>query len=745
MAHKMPNLIRYPNSLSCRKITEHSLRLASGLSYITRSAGRVSNVIIPMLLLLIFAARPDVSEAQCDYDDHFYSDGEQSDSNGVRCITIKIVAGPECHTNPHKVDGGIDTVIITDLPPYYRTLAPSPWMCSFTFDSANPYTGASSDPADHFINSNWGYRSGEDHDSMIWYANTESDDIYPNDSGWLSICVCCGWGKVEIPILITVKHHDGSVSYQNVYPTYYSEPCGVYPYLCTDSCDVLNCSAISKDLNSGEYQFCATVTRQSGGAVGDFTLYWKWPLGCPKDSMRLISAPSGWSQVSGGVDSSSFAVDTSIDDAIQNCGSGTFCFALSGCTGTEDLCSGLTVDMHTDGEPWWCSSPCSLTVPTVPDNSCCSSAVEIEPTTIFPAPDTTNGSWSFCIDVHESDNLPDTVVSFNLDNNLPLVPARCITPTNIPWGWRQVSQVGTTWTYKLDSVASVDSFGCRTYEWCFQTCDCQNTSFTNAIQVIATGTVFNTSVTFPVGIAGNCCGGDTTTSWHSKDYVTVTGLTPTCVQVTFQNTHYALLGVDGCCEDNSFTFVLPPGCTVTSVTPLTSGWCWDTVGSTVQIFGCPAGGFTPLPCCSSLVVNICTDCPIGFSNWITNWTGADNCGDTTGDTVSYCGGCGGGGKIADQPSAPGQNTGSPNYPNPFGSGTNFTTTIPFTTSASGVATIRIVDEKGNVILTEDQDVTYNGTHFFYFTGNDLPSGTYYYQIEFPKGVVIVNRSMLLVK
>ncbi len=77
--------------------------------------------------------------------------------------------------------------------------------------------------------------------------------------------------------------------------------------------------------------------------------------------------------------------------------------------------------------------------------------------------------------------------------------------------------------------------------------------------------------------------------------------------------------------------------------------------------------------------------------------------------------------------------------------TNFTTTIPFTTSATGVATIRIADEKGNIVLTEDEDMTYIGTHFFYFTGTELPSGTYYYQIEFPKGVVIVNRSMLLVK
>jgi len=57
----------------------------------------------------------------------------------------------------------------------------------------------------------------------------------------------------------------------------------------------------------------------------------------------------------------------------------------------------------------------------------------------------------------------------------------------------------------------------------------------------------------------------------------------------------------------------------------------------------------------------------------------------------------------------------------------------------------MVAMKGNVVMKEDQEVSYIGKHFFYFTGKELPAGTYYYQIEFPNGVIIVNRTMILVK
>ncbi len=92
-----------------------------------------------------------------------------------------------------------------------------------------------------------------------------------------------------------------------------------------------------------------------------------------------------------------------------------------------------------------------------------------------------------------------------------------------------------------------------------------------------------------------------------------------------------------------------------------------------------------------------------------------------------------------------QDVGSQNYPNPVDASNGFNTTIPFTTSSGGIASIRIVDAKGNVVLKDNEAVTYAGKHFFYFTATDLPSGTYYYQIEFPQGVIIQNKTMLVVK
>ncbi|MDP4199614.1 MAG: T9SS type A sorting domain-containing protein [Bacteroidota bacterium] len=89
--------------------------------------------------------------------------------------------------------------------------------------------------------------------------------------------------------------------------------------------------------------------------------------------------------------------------------------------------------------------------------------------------------------------------------------------------------------------------------------------------------------------------------------------------------------------------------------------------------------------------------------------------------------------------------GEQNYPNPLTSNGGFKTTIPFETSGQGTALIRIVDQTGKEILKDNMDVTFTGKHFFYFTGSELPAGTYYYQIEFPFGVIIVNRTMLIIK
>jgi hypothetical protein len=64
---------------------------------------------------------------------------------------------------------------------------------------------------------------------------------------------------------------------------------------------------------------------------------------------------------------------------------------------------------------------------------------------------------------------------------------------------------------------------------------------------------------------------------------------------------------------------------------------------------------------------------------------------------------------------------------------------------SGTAFIRVVDESGHELVSESEAVTYDGEHYFYFSAKDLPAGTYFYTIEFPQGVIIAKKSMLVVK
>lgn len=69
----------------------------------------------------------------------------------------------------------------------------------------------------------------------------------------------------------------------------------------------------------------------------------------------------------------------------------------------------------------------------------------------------------------------------------------------------------------------------------------------------------------------------------------------------------------------------------------------------------------------------------------------------------------------------------------------------FWDTAHGIASIRVVDATGKEVLRDNEEVTFAGTHFFYFTANKLPAGTYYYTIEFPQGVAIASKTMLVVE
>ncbi len=86
-----------------------------------------------------------------------------------------------------------------------------------------------------------------------------------------------------------------------------------------------------------------------------------------------------------------------------------------------------------------------------------------------------------------------------------------------------------------------------------------------------------------------------------------------------------------------------------------------------------------------------------------------------------------------------------NYPNPLSDKNQFKTTIPFQIAGSGDAKISIFDETGRKVYTDVQNFYGSGSHFFYFTGEQLPAGKYFYTIESPLGAVIVKQSLLIVK
>lgn len=94
--------------------------------------------------------------------------------------------------------------------------------------------------------------------------------------------------------------------------------------------------------------------------------------------------------------------------------------------------------------------------------------------------------------------------------------------------------------------------------------------------------------------------------------------------------------------------------------------------------------------------------------------------------------------------APDLSATEPNYPNPLNSSNDFKTMIPFEAQTDGDAVIIVRDQAGHEVVTDWMEVT-RGKHFFFFTGDNLPAGTYYYSIESPKGVLIVQRTMLIVK
>ncbi len=156
-------------------------------------------------------------------------------------------------------------------------------------------------------------------------------------------------------------------------------------------------------------------------------------------------------------------------------------------------------------------------------------------------------------------------------------------------------------------------------------------------------------------------------------------------------------------------------------------------------FNSNGGGLQP---CDEFCINVAKCFPHGTTHTLTFTCDSPACAHTVApsDTESLKQAFGNGAATItigpDQPSS---------YPNPVTSSSMFKTTIPFVTHSKGSARITIVDESGKQILQLNQDVAYAGTHFFYFSGQTLPAGIYYYKVEYPLGEVIVNKTILLVK
>ncbi len=751
MKNFIDNYVPKSSSPRCtaRNVSSPASRGACARERRNLMAGRAGSVFLPILAaLLLLAAGPKVSQASigcnglCDSVSLVDSTPSHNGS-GYSCYKLRVVN--------RNLDGGSIFA--------YRIVTPynnASFFCNVTSGTLNP-----SDPTLIF---NGGFTwfqnpdSSSYHSLYFWdssrykpgYPDTAS--LPPCDSGWIDICLCCGIGTYTDPFYVITYHWnpvtqkiDSCIS--DLYnPDWFSDACGgTGTYQCSDNCDELSVGTPFTG-TGGETEICVTITRRRVGSLTGFTLYWKWPAGCSKDRWRLVSAPPGWSETSNGTDSSSYIGD-GYYDVINNCESGTFCFALDSC---ETLCNHFTVGLHSsDDEPYFCKPTVVVyfTAKQQDDKDCCqinpndptqgSEVIPSEP----PMQDPTTGAFTFCVDFHRTDN--ENFSSICINTNCDGL-GRCVEPSSIPWGWHLVSHSGSTYCYTRDSASNT---GCRTFDWCFQTCGCtgDNLSYTNKICVSGDTTINGINAfteIFPPD-NGICCNG----VWHDSDYATVTGASPDCVTIKFFNTHWVAANApSGCCADRCFSFLLPQGCPLSAISLSNACWTWDTSGGVVTICAGNTSDTCLLACCDSLTVTLCSTCPIGQTSWPLAWTSHDDCGtNDTGVVVYYplSGGISTPARVAPQ----GMNApeGQPNFPNPFGSETGFQTTIPFQTSATGTAYIRVMDETGRVIMKDNESVTYAGTHFFYFTGKELPAGTYYYQIEFPNGVVIVNRTMILVK
>ena len=721
----------------------HNAQHASRLIYLTRY---LSGGILPLaVIVLLIPALASLSRAQCPAKDTMWAmDSVYTDKtdSAWQCYIIGIRTG----SDPSPVTSFIVKTFGKDAGPG--------WFCSIDIDSA--YKGHHG--ISHFTDPNW----REDLSDTAYTDSTRIFDtdfvpptngaLMPCDTGFIKLCLCCNGGQVYLPFEIILRHADGTTDTSSIWdPNWYTWPCsgssGTWP--CWQHCDNITTKEYTEEgdlIPEVEIAaLCVTIHHVTPGDLRHFSLSFSYPnqpTGCTKYHWTLLDAPSHWHEDLLAPDTASFSdPDTT---ALKNCDSATFCFTITDCS-PKCFFYPIVIKLYSDGDSLGCTSSDTINDPSFgfgdgegDETNCCVVLNRTVITPGYPTQNMTTGIWTECFTVHRSNSDPLSEVVIDHCHTPGSNNPRCWQVSSIPWGWKLSGSSGCVDTFKITTAADT---GCRTFEWCYQTCSCESGGpWTNDFNISDPNTGDNFPVfDDPITIAsdnGNCCDG----VFYTQDSVQLVGISSNCVMWKWKNTHYP-----GCCE-GSFVFTIPVGCTVTSLTGLPAGWFWAFNPSSHQVsLTGPANGSDPLCTCGEIDVTVCCDCALGDSIFTSNWT-------------AYCAGGTVGGSGSATYDGPGHKVstgsipqdmipadGGPNFPNPVDAASGFRTTIPFVTSRTGMAYIRIVDAKGTVVLRDNEEVSYAGKHFFYFTAKDLPAGTYYYQIEFPKGIVIVSRTMIVVR
>ncbi len=711
-------------ALSSRR-TNHEPHSAPRLRAISRAY-----FLTVMLALLSLLAIPRASKAGCS--DGFTLESQETNAEGVYCMTFRIDACAQ-----------ITSFQIIDPD---SSQSSAGWFCVVTMDTQwNDGTTFLNDPFSHFKTGYWhedftGETPG--HRNFKGNIGPPPGEIETGGQGWLTLCVCCGMGRTHLPFYIKTTHGNGTTTTSSLIDArLFSDVCpDSTAWSCWEHCDSISFThSTSRDNRD---ILCLDVHHNTPGRL----YHVEFDFDCTgKHTWKLLSMPAGWSNL---LLNQSTAVFSGMNTAgIPNCGVAEFCFISNECT--SGLCATETVSLHTWNDSLGTdvhgndSIVCNNSVPAAPlytnPTGCCEVAHQTPFTYGLVTQSPSTGIWTYCFTMHRSNNDPLTRIFINHCDTLSNSP-RCWEVTSWPAGWDHVSSSGCTDEFDINGA---DTTGCRTLDFCFQTCDCHvaGGEYKNVFGVWSgvTGEFLPEwptrelhTVSINPGDGGLCC----SDGWHNYDYVTLEEVSVNCMKWKWHADDPADCGSG----ENSFSFTVPTGCSPSSPTGLPLGWMWsfDTTTHTMTVVQGPG---SPLGCCGEMDITVCFDCNIGATTFTSDWS--SSIGDNGSVTYTYPAPkiAAGGGSSTIAPA----NNGEPNFPNPFGSATGFKTTIPFETSQTGTASIRIVDQTGHEVLKDNMDATYAGKHFFYFTGDKLPAGTYYYQIEFPQGVVIVNRTMLLVK